>query len=160
MCPFNTAGFAELCTAQWPFQPENQEEINTMAKVGELFQSADWKTEKHVPVIEVLTSSIKADEVFSVKLSLGKEVAHPNTTEHHIRWIQLFFKPEGDKFSYQVGNFEFAAHGESVEGANQGPVFTHHSVTTELKVKKSGMLYATALCNIHGLWENSLTIKV
>jgi superoxide reductase len=131
-----------------------------MAKVGELFQSADWKTEKHVPVIEVLADQIKADEVFAVKLSLGKEVAHPNTTEHHIRWIQLFFKPEGDKFCYQVGNFEFAAHGESVEGANEGPVHTNHSVTTEMKVRKSGTLYATALCNIHGLWENSLEIQI
>jgi superoxide reductase len=131
-----------------------------MAKVGELFQSADWKTEKHVPVIEVLADKVQADEVFTVKLSLGKEVAHPNTTEHHIRWIQLFFKPEGDKFCYQVGNFEFAAHGESVDGANKGPVHTHHAVTTELKVQKSGVLHATALCNIHGLWENSQAIRI
>ena len=29
----------------------------------------------------------KADEMFAVKVSLGKEIAHPNTTEHHIRWI-------------------------------------------------------------------------
>ncbi len=130
-----------------------------MSKVGELYQTADWKTEKHVPVIEC-PDEVPADTMFDVTVSLGKEVAHPNTTEHHIRWIQLFFKPDGDKFAYQVGNYEFTAHGESVEGPNTGPVYTNHSVVTRLKLKKSGEMSATALCNIHGLWESAKTIKV
>ena len=130
-----------------------------MARIGDLYQSADWKTEKHVPVIECL-DEVNADEIFEVKVSLGKEIAHPNTTEHHIRWIQLFFKPEGDKFSYQVGNFEFTAHGESVDGPNTGSIYTHHSVKAACKINKSGTLLATALCNIHGLWENTKDIKV
>lgn len=130
-----------------------------MQEFGELYQSADWKTEKHVPVIEC-PEQVKPDEFFEVTASIGKEVAHPNTTEHHIRWIQLVFKPEGDKFAYQVGNFEFTAHGESVEGPDTGPVYTNHSVTASMKLKKSGVLYATSFCNIHGLWENEKTIKV
>ncbi len=130
-----------------------------MAKIGELYQSADWKTEKHVPVIEC-PDQVRADEIFDVVVSLGKEIAHPNTTEHHIRWIQLFFKPDGDKFSYQVGNFEFTAHGESVEGPNTGPVFTHHAAAAKMKVRKPGTLLATSLCNIHGLWENSKRVEL
>jgi len=130
-----------------------------MPKMGELYQTADWKTEKHVPVIEC-PDEVKTDEFFEVKVSLGKEVAHPNTTEHHIRWIQLFFKPEGEKVSYQVGNYEFTAHGESVKGPNTGPVYTNHSVTTSMKLSGSGVLYATSYCNIHGLWENSKDVKV
>jgi superoxide reductase len=130
-----------------------------MAKVGEIYQTADWKSEKHVPVIEC-PETVAADEVFEVKLSLGKEIAHPNTTEHHIRWIQLFFKPQGDKFAYQVGNFEFCAHGECVEGANKGPVYTNHAAVATLKINKSGELLATAFCNIHGLWENSKPIQL
>ncbi|MCA1961456.1 MAG: hypothetical protein LDL33_11745 [Desulfomonile sp.] len=85
-----------------------------MAAVGELYQSADWKVEKHVPVIKC-PDAVQVDQLFQVKVSVGKEIAHPNTTEHHIRWIQLFFKPDVDKFSYQVGNFEFTAHGECVD---------------------------------------------
>jgi superoxide reductase len=131
----------------------------TMAKIGELYQTADWKSEKHIPVIDC-PDEVTEDKVFEVAVSLGKEIAHPNTTEHHIRWIQIYFKPDGDKFSYQVGNYEFSAHGESVEGANQGPVYTHHSATASMKIKKSGTLFATALCNIHGLWENSKVISV
>jgi superoxide reductase len=97
-----------------------------MKNIGELYQTADWKLEKHVPVIEC-PDRIKADEMFEVTVTLGKEVAHPNTTGHHIRWIQLFFKPEGSKFSYHVGNFEFTAHGESTDGSDKGPVYTNHT---------------------------------
>ena len=130
-----------------------------MATIGEMFQTANWKEEKHVPAIEC-PDEVGANEMFQVKASLGKEIAHPNTTEHHIRWIQLYFKPEGAKFTYHIGSFEFAAHGESVDGANQGPVYTNHSVVSEFKTSKSGTLIATSYCNIHGLWENSKEIKV
>lgn len=130
-----------------------------MAKMGELYQSADWKSEKHVPVIEC-PDQVKADEMFDVTVTLGKEVSHPNTTEHHIRWIQLYFHPDDGKFPYQVGNFEFTAHGESVDGPDQGPVYTHHAVTASMKIKKPGVLYAASLCNIHGLWEYAKEVKV
>ena len=128
-------------------------------KFAEQIQEADWKKEKHVPVIECADEA-RAGEVIEVKASLGKEIAHPNTTEHHIRWISLYFRPEGEKFTYQVGRYEFSAHGESVEGANKGPVYTHHEVTASLKLNKSGTLFALALCNIHGLWESSKEIRV
>ena len=130
-----------------------------MSQLGEMIQSANWKEEKHVPVIEC-PDTVNKDEMFQVKASLGKEIAHPNTTEHHIRWIQLYFKPEGNKFAYHIGNFEFTAHGESVEGANQGPVYTNHSIIAEFKTNKSGTLVATSYCNIHGLWESSKQIQV
>jgi desulfoferrodoxin (superoxide reductase-like protein) len=57
-----------------------------MEKLGERVQTADWKQEKHVAAIEC-PSQVKSGELFEVKVSLGKAVAHPNTTEHHIRWI-------------------------------------------------------------------------
>jgi superoxide reductase len=132
---------------------------SNVSKLGDLFQTADWKAEKHVPVIES-PDSAKADEFFEVKVTIGKEIAHPNTTEHHIRWVQLYFKPDGGKFSYQIGNFEFTAHGESTEGANAGPVYTHSAVSASMKIKKPGVLHASSFCNIHGLWESSQTIKV
>ena len=124
----------------------------------ERVQTADWKEEKHVPVIEC-SSEVKAGELFEVKVSIGKEIAHPNTTEHHIRWINVFFQPEGEKFTYHVGNFEFSAHGESAEGSNKGPVYTHPEVAFPLKITKSGTLYALAFCNIHGLWEGTKKIR-
>lgn len=130
-----------------------------MKPFGELFQSADWKKEKHAPVIKC-SDQVKAGEFFPVTVSLGKEIPHPNSTEHHIRWIKVYFHGEGDKFPYEVGNFEFSAHGESVEGPNQGPVYTNHEVTASLKINKPGVIYASALCNIHGLWQTAKEIKV
>jgi superoxide reductase len=123
-----------------------------MQNLSERIQRADWKKEKHVPVIEC-PSKVSAGETFEVKVSLGKEIPHPNTTEHHIRWISLFFQAEGEKFPFQVGHYEFSAHGESTEGPNKGPVYTNHEVTASIKVAKLGTIYALALCNIHGLWE-------
>jgi superoxide reductase len=77
-------------------------------KIADLVQSADWKTEKHVPVIEA-PESVKAGEKFIVQVSVGKEIAHPNTTEHHIRGIRLYFKPEGGKFAYLLGAYDISA---------------------------------------------------
>jgi superoxide reductase len=130
-----------------------------MTGLSEHIQKADWKKEKHVPAIDC-PDQVKAGELFKVKAGLGKEIAHPNTTEHHISWITLYFHPEGEKFTHQVGHFEFSAHGESTAGPNEGPVYTHHAVAVSLKVNKSGTLHALALCNIHGLWESSKAIQV
>jgi superoxide reductase len=137
----------------------HRKEEDVMAKMEEMYQSADWKSEKHVPVIDC-PDEVPGGEMFDVKVTLGKEVAHPNTTEHHIRWIQLYFRPEGGKFAYQVGNFEFTAHGESVDGADKGPVYTNHSVTASMKIDKGGTLLATSYCNIHGLWEYAREVRV
>ncbi len=120
-------------------------------KFRDRIQTADWKKEKHVPAIEC-QDEVKAGEVFEVKVGVGKEIAHPNTAEHHIRWISLYFQPEGDKFTYDVGHFEFNAHSE-------GTAFTSPAVTASLKVDKPGTLHALALCNIHGLWESSKEIS-
>ncbi len=115
-------------------------------------QTGDWKAEKHVPAIEA-PDAVAAGEVFDVTVTLGKAANHPNTVEHHIRYIRLFFKPDDDKFLYNVGNCEFAAHGESAAGANEGPVHCHHGATFQMMVDKPGTLHAVSYCNIHGLWE-------
>ncbi|MCX7829079.1 MAG: class II SORL domain-containing protein [Thermanaerothrix sp.] len=128
-------------------------------RVSDLVQSGDWKGEKHVPVIEA-PSSVKAGEAFEVIVSVGKEIPHPNTTEHHIRWIQLFYKPEGGKFAYEVGKVTFEVHGESTDGANQGPAYTEPFGVFKLKASKNGTLVALSYCNIHGLWESSAEVKV
>jgi superoxide reductase len=130
-----------------------------MKQFGELFQTADWKMEKHVPVIECV-DKVKGGEFFPVKVSLGKEIAHPNTTEHHIRWISVYFHPDGEKSTYQIGHFEFDAHGESVEGPDKSTIYTHHEVSLSMKTDKPGVIYAAALCNIHGLWQSQKEITV
>jgi superoxide reductase len=130
-----------------------------MTRIGDLVQEADWKLEKHVPVIDS-PDAVAADELFTVTVGIGKEIAHPNTTEHHIPWISLFFHPEGEKFPYHIGHFEFKAHGASASGPNTSTVYTHHQVATTLKTSKPGTLIALSLCNIHGLWQSSKAIQL
>lgn len=130
-----------------------------MTRFGELIQTADWKTEKHVPVIEC-PQPVIADELFPVKVSLGKEIAHPNTTGHHIRWISVYFLPNGEKFPLHIGHFEFTAHGESADGPDKSSVYTNHEVGLSMKTGKAGVIYAAALCNIHGLWQSETEIKL
>ena len=122
----------------------------------EMIRTADWKKEKHVPVIELIGK--KEGEV-TVEVSIGKEIPHPNTTEHHISWIDLYFHPEGDKFAYHVGRFEFTGHGESVKGANEGPVNTEPKLTVAVKLKTGGVFHAVSFCNIHGLWESEKAVS-
>lgn len=130
-----------------------------MAELKELFQAADWKTEKHVPVIEA-PEQINKGEIFRVTVSVGRAIPHPNTTEHHIRWIDLYFQAEGEKFSYQIARFEFNAHGESTQGPNTSTIYANPEAALAFKTEKSGTIFASSYCNIHGLWQNSKAIKV
>lgn len=130
-----------------------------MAKVGEFIQTADFKAEKHVPVIE-LPATLKAGQPFNVTVSVGKQIAHPNTTEHFISYISLFFKPADGKFVYQLGKTEFTSHGESTEGANKGSAYTNPMGVFNVKLDKPGTLAAVSYCNIHGLWESSVEVKL
>ncbi|MCK9573282.1 MAG: class II SORL domain-containing protein [Candidatus Omnitrophica bacterium] len=130
-----------------------------MSDFKDLFQSADWKAEKHVPVIEA-SEKVKKGELFKVAVSVGKAVAHPNKTEHHIRWIGIFFHPKEEKFPYQIAKAEFNAHGESAQGPDTSSVYTHHEIVISFKTDKPGTIFASSYCNIHGLWQASKEIAV
>lgn len=130
-----------------------------MADFKDLWQSADYKTEKHIPVIE-LQGEVKKGEFFKVTVSVGKEIPHPNTTEHHIRWMEVYFLADGEKFPYQIGKFEFTAHGESTQGPNTSTIYTHPQVICSFKTDKSGTIFASSYCNIHGLWQSTQRLAI
>lgn len=73
-----------------------------MKEFEELLQKSHWKTEKHIPVIEI-GGIPRENEFFSVNVGVGKEIDHTNKTEHHIAWIQVFFLPKGSKYPYKIG---------------------------------------------------------
>jgi len=130
-----------------------------MASIRDLFKNADWKTEKHVPVIEA-QDKVKKGEWLKFSVSVGKEIPHPNTTEHHISWIEVYFLAKDEKFPYQIARFEFSTHGASVGGPNLSTVYTHPEALCVFKTEKSGTIFASSYCNIHGLWENSKELLV
>ncbi|AFK22974.1 class II SORL domain-containing protein [Pyrococcus sp. ST04] len=109
-------------------------------------KSGDWKGEKHVPVIEYT----REGDLVRIEVSVGKEIPHPNTPEHHIAWIELYFHPEGENFPIMVGRVAFTSHGDPL---------TEPRAVFFLKTTKKGKLYALSYCNIHGLWENEVTLE-
>lgn len=111
-------------------------------------QSGDWKNEKHVPNLQYK----KIEGGYKFKVDVGEEIGHPNTYDHHIAWIKVFFQPEGFKFPIEVGSYEFRAHGED-------EVYTEPVLKAMIKTEKPGTLYAISYCNIHGLWENSIEVE-
>jgi superoxide reductase len=130
-----------------------------MDNLANLYQSGDWKREKHVPVIDA-PDRVKKGEFFKVMVTIGKEIAHPNKTEHHIAWIEVHFLPKGEKFSYQIGKAEFVAHGASTQGPDTSSVYTHHEAVLSFKTDKPGTIFAASYCNIHGLWQNAKELDV
>lgn len=123
----------------------------------DLFQTDDWKKEKHVPVIDVAAEAKKGGWV-AVTVTVGKEIAHPNTTAHHIRWIEIYFQPDGEKFPCQIGRFDLTAHGESAQGPDTSTVYTHAEGACRMKTDKPGTLIAASYCNIHGLWKSAVRL--
>ena len=103
--------------------------------------------EKHVPHITA-PEKVKEGEPFTVEIIVGKERRHPNSTSHHIKWIQLFAKEEGKKPAVHVATFDF------------GPSYAEPRVTVPLLMEKTVRLYVLAYCNIHGIWDNTIKVEV
>ena len=122
------------------------------SKIGDKVQSADWKSEKHVPAITG-PDSVKAGDWIKLNVRVGKEIAHPNTVEHHIRWIQVYYTPDGGKFTFDLGRATFNSHGE-------GPIVTGSNADFHFTASASGTINAVSHCNIHGLWESSKKLSV
>ena len=119
-----------------------------MARFGDVVVPPEKEgREKHVPHIEA-PAKVKAGEPFEVTVIVGKEVAHPNAIEHHIKWIQLYAKEEGDRPVIHVATFDM------------GPTYAARRVTRPVILKKSSTLYALDYCNIHGVWDNSVEVAV
>ncbi len=97
---------------------------------------------------------LKKGELIEVNVNIGEEIPHPNTLEHYISWIKVYFHPEGSNFPIELGTYDFAAHG------GESDTFTEPYVTLKFKAEKPGTIYASSYCNIHGLWESSKEIEV
>ncbi|MEM2143586.1 MAG: desulfoferrodoxin family protein [Candidatus Thorarchaeota archaeon] len=120
-------------------------------------QTADWKSEKHVPVIDI---EKMGKGVFKIIITVGKEIPHPNTTAHHIKWCDAFFWADGDKFPVEIGYTTFDHHGESVEGPDKSEMYSEPYAAFVFKTEKPGLIMATSYCNIHGLWKSERRLEL
>ena len=86
-------------------------------------QTAEFKFEKHVPYPEATASGMK--------VSVGKEMAHPMTEAHHIEWVEVI--------NGAYVNRKYLKPDEKPEAEFFVPL-------------QKGMVIRE-YCNIHGLWE-------
>ena len=113
----------------------------------ELFKAPESEgKEKHVPIIERGKGHGGTHENIVI-VTVGKEVAHPNTIEHHIVWIDLFgVKKETNQVIF-IGRCEFSA-------TVSEPTATFKVVNLD-QYKALG---AVSYCNLHGIWKSTLEL--
>jgi len=123
-----------------------------MRKLGELIYTKEGitseavaKAEYHLPKI-IAPDNVKAGESFKVRITVGP---HPNTPEHYIRRIELYFSEEGRSF-----NPILIAYVDLV------PLYSEPDVEFTVKLGKSGTLHAVEYCTLHGLWETTKDVIV
>jgi superoxide reductase len=103
------------------------------------------KVETHTPKIEA-PDEVKAGEPFYIKIKVGP---HPNTLQHSIRWIEVYFEEEGRAFNPIM-----------LSRIHLEPELVEPEVTLKLVLKKGGVIYALEYCNLHGVWEGRKAITV
>ena len=123
-----------------------------MEKFGEIIYTPEVeeevaisKRETHTPKIEV-PEKVKVGEPFQVRVYIEE---HPNTVQHSFRWIEVYFRDDGRDF-----NPIFVAR------ADLSPEISEQEVTFRMTLRKSGVIYALAYCNLHGVWENRMRVEV
>lgn len=124
--------------AKWTCESDILCGVNTPKDAGNLIDLE----KKHLPVLTV-PDKIKKDEVFEIKVEVGKLLAHPNEPGHFIEWIEVYC---GDTF---LGEAYFS-------GGVSSP-------TAVFNVKLShahGPIQAWAKCNLHGLWKIEKVITI
>ena len=125
---------------------------DTIKNLGDLILTYDMaageamgKRESHTPKIE-MPEKVKADQDFEIKVTVGP---HPNTVEHSIRWIEIYFYEEGRPFNpMMVSRVDFV------------PVISEPQVILKVKLQKKGVLHALEYCNLHGLWSQKREVIV
>ena len=102
------------------------------------------KVESHTPKIEA-PASVKIGEPFELTVTVGP---HPNTVEHSIRRIEVYFFEEGRPFN--------PVH---LTTTALTPMYTEPYIRLKIKLSKSGTIHAIEYCNLHGLWEGRKQIR-
>jgi superoxide reductase len=103
------------------------------------------KRESHVPRIEI-PEKVKANEAFEIKVVVGP---HPNTVEHSIRWIEIYFDEEGRAFNPMM-----------LCRVDLSPVIAEPKIIINAKLQKKGSIHAMEYCNLHGLWSNKKEVLI
>lgn len=122
--------------------PECEDDIFCGVNVSENMDQASDLGKKHLPVIAA-PKKVKKGEQFEITVEVGKLLAHPNEPGHFIQFIELYC---GDTY---LARMDFTAKS------------TFPIMKTRVSLDHAhGKLRAFERCNLHGVWENEVDIKV
>lgn len=100
--------------------------------------------EKHTPTIEV-GKAAKDESIDVVRVIVGKEVAHPNTKEHYIAWVELYGEKKDSGQVVELGRAAFTA------------AYTTPNARFQVaNIEDFSKFHALSYCNLHGVWANTL----
>ena len=116
-------------------------------EIGDILKSAEIEgKEKHVPIIEIDRGRGR-EGVDIIRVIVGKDVPHPNTTEHHIGWIELYGTKKDRQVTF-LGKVDFT------------PVYTNPNARFQVNnIKEFKAFCSLAYCNIHGVWQNCIEVE-
>ncbi|MBI5232588.1 MAG: superoxide reductase, partial [Coriobacteriales bacterium] len=75
-----------------------------------------------------------------VTVKVGYWVAHPNTPDHFIQWIEI------------------QANGLTITRYDMNPVAADPEITCVVNVDPGTTLTALESCNLHGIWVNQIVV--
>ncbi len=116
-------------------------------RFGDIIRMEEEGAAKHKPHVEI-PSPVKVGEKIKLRIHVGKEVVHPNTVEHHIKWIQVFLQEKERLYPVHLATIDL------------GPSYGEPKVELSLKLRRSCTLLVLSYCNLHGLWENHAEVEV
>lgn len=131
-----------------------------MIKLSELIHGTEYQVEDPVNIIEA-PDSVKKGELANIRAIMSEKISEPHKREHHKGWIALFYRPDGEKFPFQLGKTEFSCREEAGQDIDIDSVSTtHQELSLTFKATKSGTIFATSSCDFHGMGQVSKELKV
>jgi superoxide reductase len=94
------------------------------------FGAADDFAKKHTPFI----AFERQHDTAVVTVEVGREVPHPNGTDHYITWIELYVEDS------------------MIARVDLSPAVTGPRVTVPVSLPAGTTIRAVGHCNLHGLW--------
>ncbi|MCP4051264.1 MAG: hypothetical protein GY730_11240 [bacterium] len=110
--------------------------------INDYIKNSDEGAEKHCP--DISTSVCDNCDALGVTVQVGKEILHPGTVEHSIKLIILYGVKDNKLEQLTVSSL-----------GDENTVPRIKSYITKDKYQK---LIATSYCNLHGLWENEISL--
>jgi superoxide reductase len=105
-------------------------------KVVDDYAGSDDFVKKHTPFIDVTDMGEKK----LITVTVGKDVPHPNQSDHYISWISVM------------------AGGNPIARFDLSPVATDPIVSVLVAVDAGTEIAAIEYCNLHGLFWYAVTV--